>query len=312
MRLAQTLGYGVLPTAAMPNTWIVQSYDLEDEWDSGNSPCMAVPDSYHHQAWACCPGKGYNASSCAGREVQCAPACQAEAGTAPVMGGIHPRSKKPVGERLARGALNTVYGGTGSITGPTLASCAVVDTTLAIAFDGGLLRGDTLVLQPAFPQVPTRYLTFGGTLLWALVNASTYCIEPQCVVNASSGNCATAPNGRGQLGELCPTWAGGDGVTVLPPGVYGTSGWVELNYTLAPSGTGLVADLSPLNGTQPAGIRYAWNSLHCCDLTNPATFVSQRCIAQCPVMSSSGLPANPFSARVVNGKCQCQAPQVCS
>jgi light-harvesting protein B-800-850 beta chain len=66
------------------------------------------------------------------------------------MGGIHPRSKKPVGERLARGAFNSVYGGTGSITGPTLASCAVVDTTLAIEFDGGLLRGDTLVLQPAF------------------------------------------------------------------------------------------------------------------------------------------------------------------
>jgi hypothetical protein len=109
------------------------------------------------------------------------------------MGGIHPRSKKPVGERLARGAFNTVYGGTGSITGPTLASCAVAGSALTIEFDTSLLRGDTVVLQPAFPSVPTRYVTYGGTLLWALPNATTYCLEPQCVVNATTGRCATEP-----------------------------------------------------------------------------------------------------------------------
>ena len=136
-----------------------------------------------------------------------------------VMGGIHPRSKKPVGERLARGAFNTVYGGTGSITGPTLASCAVAGSSLAIEFDKSLLRGDTIVLQPAFPSVPTRFVTYGGTLLWALTNASTYCIEPKCAENATSGRCAAAPSGRGLLGDFCPTWAGGDGATVLPTGV---------------------------------------------------------------------------------------------
>ena len=39
--------------------------------------------------------------------------------TTPVyMGGIHPRLKRPVGERLATAAYNLVYGGTGEITGP--------------------------------------------------------------------------------------------------------------------------------------------------------------------------------------------------
>jgi hypothetical protein len=317
MRLAQTLGHGVLPTPTMPNTWIVQAYDLEDQWDSSNTPCMSTKDYNHGEAWWCCPMSNatlfYNSTTCAGREAQCAPSCEAAMGTATVMGGIHPRSKKPVGERLARGAFNTVYGGTGSITGPTLASCAVAGATLAINFDTTLLRGDTIVMQPVFPHflAPGRgAVPAGGTLLWALVDAATYCIEPQCVINSTT-NKGCAMNKTQILGEMCPTWAGGDGVTMLPPNTYGVAGWVELNYTVAPSGTGLIADLSPLNGTAPVGIRYAWNSLWCCDLTNPATFVSEPCLVQCPVMSNAGLPANPFSAKVVNGKCECQAPQVC-
>jgi hypothetical protein len=312
MRVAQTAGYGVLPNADLPNTFIAAAYDAEDQWGSGDGPCFSKPPGYGpKEAWACCPGKAYNATQCAGRESQCAPACDAAAGTSMVMGGIHPRSKKPIGERLARGAFNTVYGGTGSITGPTLSSCSTSGSTLTIEFDKTLLRGDTLVVQPFFPSVPTRYVTYGGTLLWALTNASTYCIEPQCVMNATSGRCATTPNGRAQLGDICPTWAGGDGVTVLPVGSFG-SGWVELNYTLAPSGTGVVADLSPLNGTAPVGIRYAWDQLFCCDLTDPTLYVSHDCIEECPIMSSARLPANPFNAKIVDGKCQCQAPQVCS
>jgi hypothetical protein len=129
-------------------------------------------------------------------------------------------------------------------------------------------------------------------------------------MNATSGRCALAPNGRGPLGDICPTWAGGDGVTVLPPGVFGT-GWVQLNFTLAPSGTGIVADLAPLNGTAPAGVRYAWDILFCCDLTDPTLYVTHDCIAKCPIMSSANLPANPFHAAIVGGKCKCQAPQVC-
>ena len=41
------------------------------------------------------------------------------------MGGIHPRSKKPLGDRLGTAAYNTVYGGMKAYTGPTLASCTL-------------------------------------------------------------------------------------------------------------------------------------------------------------------------------------------
>jgi len=102
-----------------------------------------------------------------------------------------------------------------------------------------------------------------------------------------------------------------DGVTVLPSGGF-EANWVMLNFTVAPSGAGIVADLSPLNGTAPAAIRYAWDSLNCCDLTDPNLWVTHDCIASCPIMSSAGLPANPFSAKIVGGRCECQAPQVCS
>ena len=37
MRLAQTAGYGVLPNAAMPNTFLAQAFDLDDPF--GNTTC---------------------------------------------------------------------------------------------------------------------------------------------------------------------------------------------------------------------------------------------------------------------------------
>jgi hypothetical protein len=55
---ADDSGNGTNDTAATVNTWVVQAYDLEDEWNSGDSPCVASspakPDSIHTEAWACC------------------------------------------------------------------------------------------------------------------------------------------------------------------------------------------------------------------------------------------------------------------
>ena len=44
MRLAQTAGYGVLPNAAMPNTFLVQALDLDDPYI--NTTCSDIK---------CCP-----------------------------------------------------------------------------------------------------------------------------------------------------------------------------------------------------------------------------------------------------------------
>lgn len=144
---------------------------------------------------------------------------------------------------------------------------------------------------------------------------------------------------------VCPKWAGGDGTTQFPNGELG-HGWTMLNFTAGSDGTTIDVDLTPLNGTAPTAVLYAWGVLNCCDFTDPTLYVSHgwyvahkhgsgpltissravllnylmTCppslylvdsIAECPIMSSSGLPANPFKAKIEQGKCSCVAPQVC-
>jgi hypothetical protein len=96
----------------------------------------------------------------------------------------------------------------------------------------------------------------------------------------------------------------------MPPGTL-DSGWVQLNYTQTSPST-IAVDLGPLQGVAPTAVRYAWGIVECCDHTDPTLYVTHGCQAACPIMSESGLPANPFQARIVDGVCQCVAPQVCS
>jgi hypothetical protein len=106
MRIAQTLSYGVLPTPTMPNTFVAQAYDLDDEWGPGASPCLNSKGK-----WGCCPQPGsgscgsaghYNATSCAGREALCATACAADWDTPCLMGGIHVRGAGAPGAHARR------------------------------------------------------------------------------------------------------------------------------------------------------------------------------------------------------------------
>ena len=312
MRIAQTMSYGVLPTPTMPTTFVAQAYDLDDEWGPGASPCLNSKGK-----WQCCPNYGgqgacgsagaYNATQCGGREALCATACAADAGTPCLMGGIHPRSKHPVGQRLGVAMANTVYGGTEAFTGPTLSSCSSAAGSLTIQFNATLLRGDTLALQ--------SLQRAGGSQLYVQTNASLFCLEPQCVINATTKACASynPANPRQGAAYYCPTWAGGDGASIHPNGVL-DSGWVQLNFTAAASSASAIeVDLTPLQGVAPTAVRYAWGAVDCCDHSDPNLYVTSGCIARCPIMSSSGLPANPFAAKVTaGGTCECVAPQVCS
>jgi hypothetical protein len=305
MRLAQTAGYGVFPSPELPSTFLAQAYDLDDEWGPEAGPCWGQ--------WHCCVGEKavYNSTICAGREALCAPSCVAGAGTAFAMGGIHPRSKKEVGDRLGAAAAALVYGGKGAYTGPTLSSCAVSGNALSVQFNVSLLRGDTLLLQAAPPLMPAG----GGSQLYVQTNASLFCIEPHCVVNATSGACEkiNPANPRSPIAQYCPSYAGGDGTTVYPAGVLdGPSSWTMLNFTAAPGGTAILVDLTPLKGALPTAVRYAWGVLDCCDHTDASLYVTHGCVAACPIMSTSRLPANPWQTRIVDGACECVAPQVCS
>ena len=84
--------------------------------------------------------------------------------------------------------------------------------------------------------------------------------------------------------------------------------WVAVDITPGSDTASVVADLSKVNGTVYA-IRYAWDG-NCCSADLPT---SGPCpIASCPIYGAeSELPANPFVAHIVSGKCACIAPQVC-
>jgi hypothetical protein len=309
MRWAQTVNYGVLPAPTLPATFVAQVYDLDDTWGPEAGPCFTP--------WGCCAGKTRNATSCAGRETLCAPACAADADTTSVMGSIHPRSKKEVGDRLGRAAYNTVYGGSAPFTGPTLSSCSVAASSLTVRFNTTLLRGDTLALQPIVPYFPASgrgSIASGGSQLWVQTNASVFCMEATCPINATTGGCdkIEPTNPRSGNAEYCPTYAGGDGVTIAPEGTFNADAtWTLLNFTAGADGVSVVVDLTPLQGAAPTAVRYAWGLIDCCDHSDPNLYVTHGCIATCPIMSSSGLPANPFQAKIVGGQCECIAPQVC-
>jgi hypothetical protein len=42
MRIAQTAGYGVLPSPELPNTFLAQAYDLDDAWGPAAGPCFTT------------------------------------------------------------------------------------------------------------------------------------------------------------------------------------------------------------------------------------------------------------------------------
>ena len=127
------------------------------------------------------------------------------------------RPPGPVGERLASAAFNTVYDGKAAYTGPTIAGCGLAASTLTIAIDAAMLRGDTIVVQNFSEPSFTPYyhghgnpMFNGGSQLYVQTKAASFCVEPQRTdpTNASSP-------------VYCPTWAGGVGKSVTRPAPIG-------------------------------------------------------------------------------------------
>lgn len=275
MRLAQTASYGILPNAGMPNTFLAQAYDLDDEWGPAAGPCTG-------SEWACCPFRcggcePYNETSCnigtKGHPEICENACNAALDTPYRMGGIHPRSKIQVGNRLAIAYYNTLGEGKQAFTGPTLSDCTVEQNTLHISFNSSLLMGDKLQInhwgEPYTP--PVRHASpEGGSFLFVQTNSSKFCMEATGVLNKTSGT-----NIPGV--ELCPTWSGGPG-KIVPSGTYDND-WILLNFTADSAGTGISVDLEPLNGSVPTAVRYAWGNFHVSLLILLSFIINAKCIS---------------------------------
>jgi hypothetical protein len=373
MRLAQTAGYGVLPNDAVPHSFLAQAGDLEDVWGPAVGPCF----SGFASQWECCDKGSYTANRSSatcqagthGKPEICDPACAAAAGT-PSEGGIHPRSKLPVGERLATGAYNLVYGGVGAFTGPTLSGCTVDTTSLTINFNQTLLRGDKVSLNsynsalnnptPDPPPVPSSLVPCYNEVksvcaahlhnitdcrnckndpsAWAKLqtacsgrpinNFHTACKSffPDTVPlrgsllevlvgvggeDASAAFCVEPMLNSTTMREYCPPWAG-------PPDAGGVGynsaagKWFQVDIVSA-TASSVTADLSKLNGSVPAAVRYSWGIYDCCNTDDPSLYIGKPCDADCPITSSTAprLPANPFIAKLIHGKCSCVTPQAC-
>ena len=192
-----------------------------------------------------------------------------------------------------------------------------------------MLRGDKVVLQKySKPNFTPYYHGHGnpgwhsGSQLYVQTKASSFCLETLHVNR-------TDPDPASDV--YCPAWAGGEGESVPQAAPWGrfptfggdgsvptsdaskfNMGWINLPIAAGPTDSSITVDLTALHGAAPTAVKYAWGIVDCCDLTDPTSFTSKPCIANCPVMGSSGLPANPFIAKIKGGKCECVAPQECS
>jgi hypothetical protein len=260
----------------------------------GVLPNLAMPSTFLVQAldlddpWInttcsdikCCP-YDFNAShhkTCSG----CDAYCNSTAGTRWFMGPIHPRDKKPVGARLAQSAGITVYGQSGAFTGPTLSGCRVNagGGSVTVSFDAALLAGDAVQVQ----AYPPAYNNVSASALAVLVDPKGFCFQ------SSGRSCIDDGTGSAGANET-------------------DSGWVYVDIAEA-SPSSITVDLTR-SGAQIYGIRYAMADETCCAHYAPS---SNPCpVASCPLMGrASRLPANPFMAHIVDGKCVCIPPQQCN
>uniref|UniRef100_A0A7S2UD85 Sialate O-acetylesterase domain-containing protein n=1 Tax=Attheya septentrionalis TaxID=420275 RepID=A0A7S2UD85_9STRA len=313
MRVAQTGGFGVLPNPSMPHTFLVQAYDQDDPMRSLYGDCWTG---------GCCPSptsttgtpacndatgpkpKTFPCEECANR---CSAFCADVAATSFNMGPIHPRTKQTLGWRLGLGAAQTGHGVSleKPRTGPTLAGCMLkvkyrstrnkVMPLVTIRFNEALLGQDVVEVQ-AYNQTNRRL-----SKLEVLVDSTKFCLQKSPV-----NNNICIDDGYGNSFEM----SGDSNQGWVPVNIVPESGPLNVQRRRR-SGPKyhheITADLSGVQGSISA-IRYAWQG-DCCDATN-----GEPCpLGSCPIISyPSGLPANPFVAKITKGKCECLPPQECN
>lgn len=209
MRWAQTGNYGTLPNPVMPNTFIAQAFDLNDQWS--NDSCYG---KVH------CPSLPENASNPWG---QCAGYCESVAVTNWYMGPIHPRDKKPVGLRLAQAASVIAYANKGWSNGPTLSGCSMADNKITVKFNMTMLSEggsvDKVKVQP-------YNMKTGASKMFVLTNASAFCMQA-----AGRGECRDDGKGHNFT----------EGST--------TNDWVAVDIAEGANPNEIIVDLAKTNGT---------------------------------------------------------------
>ena len=285
IRWSQSANYGVVPNPLIPNGWITQLFDLGDPWlnnidSSDKSHCEKV-DPATGMYGPNCQTPWTNLTLWDAALLPLAPLVRADA-TPTFLGSIHARIKGPAGARAALQYHNLVDGGAGPITGPTIAGCSAVAALgkISVRFDAALLRGDVVAVSPFDTD----------TTAWGTAESNSFmaCLVP---AGRAPADCATDASMWAPAAAVADGTGAGAALTVAPTLLAGK--------TLAALRYGW-----PIDGNSPGDT--------CCPSKNVTASLAACIPAACPVKASpSLLPANPFFALIVGGKCKCLPPQTC-
>eukprot|EP00756_Hemistasia_phaeocysticola_P054911 Hpha_TRINITY_DN30826_c0_g1::TRINITY_DN30826_c0_g1_i1::g.155682::m.155682/K05970/SIAE; sialate O-acetylesterase len=322
IRQAQTFNELSLPNERHPRVFISQGFDAQDPIGTDNWP-FGVRASHYDGI-----DSPYSMESTDPGFTS--PESGSWDGTQFLMGPIHPRVKRIVGRRMALAAAENVYGRKDLISqGPVLKNCSVVGDSIQIFFQEDPLKNDAVhvfpsILGPNYDiDVETRDMYCAP-----LPNGSTspFCssfggVTPLEVrytvpVNSSYNTSVWLPTSlratsTRHINTGCKEKCDPQG---LPRGCCTnytkTDGWNMVTTHIAvPRDLNLPIPHSRL-GDYITGVRYAWSANPCCPGILRGSLPCP--VNACPIRGfNSTLPANPFYAEIVGGKCRCTAPQSC-
>ena len=294
---AQTGSYGTLPNEVMPNTFLGDAWDAGDPWSmndcADNQCCVEKSVPLGDRCEGDFRGNWTNSTLSAGR--------------------VHPRPKDVMARRLAQAAFASVYMPSSALLlqGPVLAGCSVSadGASLTLRFDAAALKAERVIVsKPALARALN--LSAQNTALYVLAGAQI----DLAAVSANHHNVS-------QQGYKGPYEGGNE---------YNVEGWRAVMPAEGAAANEITFDLAPLGGAAPTAVRYGAgagsygtgpgvsNAAICC---GPFQDVGRSPCppASCPLKSSATtggqlateLPAAPFVAAIVGGRCVCAAPQVC-
>ena len=229
---------------------------------------------------------------------------------------------EPVGERLAQAAMGVVYHGKEAYAGPTISGCSVAADTITITYNSSLLRGGAVGVKPydgksAFSAfrvlVDPHYWCSKTTFTVPMLGHQKewFCDDPEA---PNWGTCGTDVQcGAGPAAASVSGFAASPAVVAAAGNAEAAPAevWMLVDVK-SKSGTEVTLDLSKLpKGSKPIAVRYAWDNDKdsCCAALSSTTWCEP---AACPIWDTkSGLPGNPFMAKIEGGKCACVAPQKC-
>ena len=185
---------------------------------------------------------------------------------------IHPRLKKPVGQRLALGALETAYGKGKGAFGGVIQGCEAASGSLTLKFD---MKGRKLLVGAYNKSNPVRSAT--------AVQVGTEWVPVHVALGSAPGTISVDLSALANSDAAAPTavryaWGATD---------------KNANGGASPNGE----DVSCCEGD---------------GIAEPCVPTQCPLLAAEPLAPFGALPIDPFIAEIKAGKCVCPEPQECS